>query len=114
MPRDRDTYRRGGFWRIDERTGFRERGYDTQKEWTGTIVAKEDFEPRHPQDFVRGRRDNMAVPDPRPEPTDVNQIPPGGPFILVLHDGGNQPCFLIADGGIRVLNGVTQISPSDL
>lgn len=113
MDRNRG-YRRGGFWRIDDRTGFRVRADRTVKEWDNQIVAREDAEARHPQDFVRSRRDNMAVPDPRPEPADVTQIPPGGPFILVLFDGDNQHCFAIEDGEIRVYAGVPQLSPSDL
>jgi hypothetical protein len=59
-------YKKGGFWRIDDRTGFKVRGYNTVKEWTGSIVDKNDFEARHPQDFVRGVADKQVVPAPRP------------------------------------------------
>lgn len=62
---------KGGFWRIDDRTGFRARARDTRQEWDGTIVDKTDFAERHPQDFVRGRRDKQSVPKPRPEPPDT-------------------------------------------
>ena len=56
---------------ICDRSGMKVRMSQTRKEWNGLRVRIEDWEPRHPQDFVRGRRDNQAVRDPRPEGTDV-------------------------------------------
>lgn len=66
----RDDYRPGDYWRICDRCGFKVRASQTRKEWTGQIVCLNDFEERHPQDFVRGRKDHQTVPDPRPEGTD--------------------------------------------
>lgn len=65
-----DRYRPGGFYRISDRDGSRRRASDTRKEWTGAIVGKDEFEDRHPQDFVRGKKDNQSVPDARPEAID--------------------------------------------
>jgi hypothetical protein len=65
------TYIHGDFWRICEVCGFKCRASETSKRWDGLIVCREDFETRHPQDFVRGRKDRQNVPDPRPEPPDV-------------------------------------------
>ena len=65
------TYIRGDFWRICDVCGFKCRSSETSKRWDGLIVCREDFETRHPQDFVRGRLDRQNVPDPRPEPADV-------------------------------------------
>lgn len=48
---------------------------DTVKEWTGAIVHKNFAEQRHPQDFLRSRRENMTVPDARPEPVAQFQGP---------------------------------------
>jgi len=64
----KSKYIPGDFWRIDDRSGFKIRSSDSAKEWTGLIVRKRDWEPRHPQDFVRGRVDHQNVPEPRPEP----------------------------------------------
>jgi hypothetical protein len=61
----------GDFWRIDDRTGFKVRSSQTREEWTGAIVDKGSWEARHPQDFVRGKKDDQRVPDARPRPTDV-------------------------------------------
>jgi hypothetical protein len=52
-----------------------------RKEWTGLLVCPDDFDRRHPQDFVRGVPDQQAVRDPAPEPTDyflsTNEVTPG-------------------------------------
>ncbi|MCP5095382.1 MAG: hypothetical protein GY943_07515 [Chloroflexi bacterium] len=42
-----------------------------QREWTGLMVCSADWDPRHPQDFVRGVPDNQTVPISSPEPADV-------------------------------------------
>lgn len=70
---DRDDYRPGDFWRIDDRSGFKVRASRTEKEWDGLIVSQDAWEPRQPQDFVRGVEDRQAAPDPRPPqpPIDV-------------------------------------------
>jgi hypothetical protein len=111
-----DGSRRGGFWRIDDRTGFRVRGDESIKEWTGAIVARGDYEPRHPQDFVRGKADRVAVPDPRSEPADTFQAPAGGPFMLVQRDSADRAALEIIDGDITIYGGRgdrAQPSPSD-
>jgi hypothetical protein len=64
------AYIAGDFWRICDRCGFKVRSSETSRTWDGLYVCREDFETRHPQDFVRGRKDDQSVPDPRPEPVD--------------------------------------------
>lgn len=74
-----DYFRKGDFNRICDRCGFKKKASETKKEWTGLIVCIEGcWEPRHPQEFVKGRRDRQRVPNPRPdstptflEPTDI-------------------------------------------
>lgn len=61
----------GDFKRICDSCGGLFRASQTLRRWDGMIVCREDFETRHPQDYVRGRRDRQNVPDPRPEPDDV-------------------------------------------
>jgi hypothetical protein len=61
------AYVPGDFYRICEVCGFQCRSSQTFKRWDGLWVCEADFETRHPQDFVRGRKDNQNVPDPRPE-----------------------------------------------
>lgn len=65
-------YKPGSFYRIDDRTGFAVRAEQTRKQWNNIIVREQSFEERQPQDFVRGRRDDQTVPEPRPR--QVNQF----------------------------------------
>ena len=61
-----------GSWNaICDRCGFKRKSHQMQKEWTGLIVCSSCFEPRHPQDFTKGRKDRQAPPWVRPEPADV-------------------------------------------
>ena len=63
-----DYYKHGDFNRICDRSGFKVKASETKEEWNGLIVREEDFETRHPQDFVRGKRDLQSVPKARPDP----------------------------------------------
>lgn len=64
-------YKPGSWYRICDRTGFAERAGHTRKQWNNIIVRDQSFEERQPQDFVRGRRDDQTVPEPRPRSTNV-------------------------------------------
>jgi len=66
----KDNYIPGDNWIICERTGFKIRASDAMREWNGAIVRKQSYEPRHPQDFVRGRKDDTRPELVRPEQTD--------------------------------------------
>lgn len=55
---------------ICQRCGFEYPLHTLRKEWTGLMVCKDDFDPRHPQDFVKGVKDKQTVDNPAPEPTD--------------------------------------------
>ena len=61
------TYIPGDHWKICDRCGFKCRSSATFRTWDGLYVCREDYETRHPQDFVKGRRDSQIVPNPRPE-----------------------------------------------
>lgn len=39
-----------------------------KQRWDGFIVCPEDYEQRHPQDFVKARTDKVSVPFTRPIP----------------------------------------------
>lgn len=59
-------YKPGSFYRVDDRSGFPTRAERTKKEWNGLDVDERLWEPRQPQDLVRGVPDNQTVPDARP------------------------------------------------
>lgn len=42
-----------------------------RKRWDGLMVCPEDYETRHPQDFLRIQKEHIAAPWARPEGTDV-------------------------------------------
>jgi hypothetical protein len=63
-------YRSGDPWRVCDVCGFDIRASQTVKRWDGLWVCQQDWEPRHPQDMVRGRVDRQRVSEPRPEPDD--------------------------------------------
>jgi hypothetical protein len=62
-------YRDGSFYRVDDRSGFTVRAEHTKEEWQDLIVARGLWEPRQPQDLVKGIIDDQTVPQPRSEAT---------------------------------------------
>lgn len=64
-------------WRaICDRCGYKYWDRHLRKEWTGLMVCSgpgtnDCWEPRHPQDFVRGVPDKQTPPWVRPEPGDT-------------------------------------------
>ena len=66
-----DFFAPGDFNRICDQCGRKCKASNTKKQWDGLIVCLDCYDPRHPQDFVRGRRDKQRVPDPRPSSAPV-------------------------------------------
>ena len=66
-----DLYRPGDHLVICDRCGSKKYASEAKKEWTGLLVCHPCWDPRHPQDLVRGRVDRQAVKDARPEAADV-------------------------------------------
>ncbi len=65
------SYKSGDHYVICDVCGFRFYESETRKRWDGLRVCHADWEPRHPQDMVRARRDRQRVANPRPEAPDV-------------------------------------------
>lgn len=63
--------KRGSHNAICDRCGFKYKAEQIKKEWNGLRVCKECWEPRHPQEFVRGRKDDSSVDWTRSEGADV-------------------------------------------
>lgn len=72
------SYSQGQWKACCDRCGFDKLSSELRKEWTGLRVCSECWEPRHPQDFVKGVPDDQTVPWARPEPDPVYV---GGPYI---------------------------------
>ena len=45
------------------------KAHEAKQRWDGFIVCPDDFENRHPQDFVKAQTDKITVPFTRPIPT---------------------------------------------
>lgn len=68
---------KSGQWNaICDRCGFEYKSAKLRREWTGIMACSGPgtngcYEPRHPQDMVRGRKDKQAPQWVRPEPDDT-------------------------------------------
>lgn len=66
-----DYWKPHDFNAICDRCGKKFKGSELKKTWDGLMVCDSDWEPRHPQDFVRGVKDDMSTPYSRSEATDT-------------------------------------------
>lgn len=66
------SYFKAGTWNaLCDICGFEYKADQLRKNWKGQYVCKKDWEPRHPQEFLRARKESIGVPWSRPEPTDT-------------------------------------------
>lgn len=63
-------YDRGDWKCICDACGIEYKASELQQRWDGLKVCSYDWEPRQPQDFVRGVADYQAPPWTRPEASD--------------------------------------------
>jgi len=70
------SYEAGQWNALCDRCGFKYKACQLRKEWTGLRVCQECWEPRHPQDHVRGKKDHQAPPWVRPD-DDGTDVSPG-------------------------------------
>lgn len=61
-----DYYSKGSWNALCDECGQKFKSFDLKKRWDGLFVCSRDWEPRQPQDFVRGIADPQAVPWSRP------------------------------------------------
>lgn len=93
MPKSRSPgFKSGSYWMISDLSGFAHRKEEMKKTWDGFWVHKSEWNPRQPQDFVRGRAENITPPSGELRPdndgseVDVTydaatiQSPPSGDF----------------------------------
>ena len=67
-----NSYYAPGEWNaVCDRCGFEYKSSELKRTWDGLMVCSKDWEPRHPQDFVRGVKDPQSVPWTRDEGPDV-------------------------------------------
>lgn len=83
------SYRPGSFYRTDDRSGFPTRAENTRKAWNGVWTDEKFWEPRQPQDLVRGVPDLQNVPEARPKPPPVYTGPQSEEITANLAVGAN-------------------------
>lgn len=67
----RNYYEKGSWNIIDDVSGRKVKASKVRLRWDGLYTTKENWEPRHPQEFLRARTDNMSVPFSRPVSSDM-------------------------------------------
>ena len=69
------SYKPGDWWVVCDQCGRKAYASKMTKRWDNLIVhadpAEGCFETRHPQEFVRGQKDQPKLPFTRPEPEEV-------------------------------------------
>jgi hypothetical protein len=65
------VYIKGAWNVICDMCGKKMKNFELRKRWDGLMVCSKDWEPRQPQDFVRGVADIQTPPWVRPEQTNV-------------------------------------------
>lgn len=64
----RNYYVDGKWNAICDRCGFKYKNTDLKKEWTGLMVCKKCWEPRHPQTLIHIPQEQINTPWARPDP----------------------------------------------
>ena len=63
---------------ISDRSGFRYKYKDMRKEWNGSLVGKDEFEPKQPQlEPFPTVVDSQALKDARPDRKEPRTVPVG-------------------------------------
>lgn len=66
-----------GQWNANcDRCGEKFKARQLRKEWTGLRVCSDCFDQRHPQEFLRGKKDRQSPPWVRPD-VDGPDVSPG-------------------------------------
>lgn len=77
----RDYFHKGSWNAVCDRCGFKFKSHELKQTWDGFYVCEDDFELRHPLDFIRSRIDNQTVPWIRKEVTAASAAEAGDSYI---------------------------------
>lgn len=98
-----DHYRPGD-WNVRcDRCGKKMKASEARKTWQGYYVCEKDWEPRHPQDFVRATAENPSPSFVR-NPPDVELDTPDGIVLesdatSLLFDPGADIDYILLENG---------------
>ena len=66
----RDYLKLGDWNAICDLCGFKYKASELRKRWDGFMVCQKDWEPRPPQEYIKGIKEDFSVPFSRPMVTD--------------------------------------------
>ena len=102
----KDKFRLGEHLVQCDLSGFTYYASDTRKTWDGFIVGKDQWEPRHPQDFVEVRADRQYVIDARPPNEGSSEILANPYIVLENSDIENSNIwYLTTEDNSRLITG---------
>ena len=113
----------GQYWVECQRCGLDYRAKHIRKQWDGLIVCESCWEPRHSQDFVRGRADQMRPRGPSNpvglvvmDSTTGSTSIPGGTFIGMFQEtpGSEENLGVLADQTHAQNDTITTISTASV
>ena len=68
----RNYYVPGDWNAVCDRCGFKFKASELREDWQGLRVCEEDYEERHPLDFLRAKPDKIFVPWTRIDPSEYD------------------------------------------
>ena len=71
---NKTTYKKGDWNALCDVCGFKFKASQLRRRWDNMRVCEADFEERHPQDLLRGRKDDSSVTWSRPEGEDQDIV----------------------------------------
>jgi len=75
----------GNYNALCDSCGRKFKASQLRRRWDGLMVCSEDYEVRHPSDFLRVQKEKISVPWARPEP-DEDTFISGDPLITEISD----------------------------
>ena len=99
-------YDRGDWNAICDVCGRQMKASALRQRWDGLKTCQDDWEPRQPQDFVRGVADYQAPPFTRPEQADTFI-----PVTIIYDSEGNLPINPIVSNVSPMLQTIFVINP---
>lgn len=99
------SYRDGDHWVISDRSGKKIRASEARREWNGPVVHESEYDPRHPQDFVKVPADKQSVPHARPRPADTF-MGPKKTTIAATHAAGETTITVASSGDFSAADNI--------
>lgn len=98
----------GDWWVICDLSGFRVPASEARETWDGLLVDPRYWSPKHPQLAVRARREELAVPKPRPPkpPVFIDPAYGFGTLCFVSPSGATWVVYVTDDSALLVRPGL--------